>query len=95
MAHLNEDTPIDSFVERTLGKLLHYENKKNVDFIPTLETLLLSENLKDSADKLAIHYQTLLFRKRRLEEILGVSFEDPSVRMAILTALYLRKLKIQ
>ena len=95
VAHLNKDTPIESFVESTLGKLLHYENKKNVDFMPTLEILLLSENLKDSADKLEIHYQTLLYRKRRISEILGVSFEDPAARMAILTALYLRKLKMQ
>ena len=63
--------------------------------MPTLEILLLSENLKDSADKLEIHYQTLLYRKRRISEILGVSFEDPAARMAILTALYLRKLKMQ
>jgi len=90
---LSTGPQIEAFIERTLGKLLHYENRKNVDFMSTLETLLLSENLKESADKLSVHYQTLLFRKRRLEQILGVSFDNPASRMALLTALHLQKLK--
>ena len=93
MSSFNEQNLITAFIERTLGKLLHYDNKKKVEFISTLEALLLSENLKESADKLSVHYQTLLFRKNRLENILGVSFDDPSVRMSILTALYLQKLQ--
>jgi DNA-binding PucR family transcriptional regulator len=81
------------FLERTLGKLLNYENKKKMEFLHTLEVILLSDNLKEAADRLEIHYQTLMFRKKRLEKILGLSFDDFSARMAILTAIYLFKLK--
>ena len=93
LSRFQDQVEMDEFIERTLGPLLHYEGKSSADFLLSLEMFLLSENLKESADNLSIHYQTLLFRKRRVEEILGVSLKDPSTRMSILTALHLLKLK--
>jgi PAS domain S-box-containing protein len=89
----SDQIQITMFIERTLGKLLNYENNKKMEFLHTLEVILLSDNLKEAADRLEIHYQTLMFRKKRLEKILGLSFDDFSARMAILTAIYLFKLK--
>lgn len=95
LPYIDDSTPRNEFIEITLGKLLRYDNKKNVDFLQTLETLLLSVNLKEAAARLSIHYQTLMFQKRRMEKILGVSLEEPLARMSILTALFLLKLKKQ
>jgi PAS domain S-box-containing protein len=89
----NDEAQIASYIERTLGKLLHYDKNKRQTFLDTLEIILMSDNLKEGAGKLSIHYQTLMFRKQRLEQILGVSFDDFSSRMAILTALHLLKLR--
>ena len=90
---LTDEIQIAAFIERTLGKLLHYDKRKNEAFLETLETILTSDNLKECADKLSIHYKTLLFRKRRLEKILEVSLDDFSPRLTIITALQLLKLK--
>ena len=89
----NDDVQITEFIDRTLGKLLEYDKRKNEAFLETLEIILTSDNLKGSANKLSIHYHTLMFRKKRLEKILAVSFDEFSSRMAILTALHLLKLR--
>lgn len=89
----NDENRVEAYVERTLGNLLTYDKRKRADFLQTLEIILMSDNLTKGAEKLSIHYKTLLFRKHRLEKILGVSFDDFSSRMAILTALYLLKMR--
>ncbi|MBV5336906.1 MAG: helix-turn-helix domain-containing protein [Deltaproteobacteria bacterium] len=52
---------------------------------------MVSENLKETASQLSIHYKTLMFRKKKLEEILGVSFDNLASRMAVLGAVQLLK----
>ncbi len=84
----------DAYIERMLGKLLQYDNKRKGEmFLETLEIILSVENMKQGAEQLAIHYQTLLFRKQRLEKILGASLDDFAVKMSLLTALHMLKLR--
>lgn len=92
-ACLTHESQVAEFIDRSLGRLLNYEKKKKEEYLATLEIILESDNLKESASKLAIHYHSLLFRKQRLEKILGVSLDSISVRMSILTALQLLKLR--
>jgi PAS domain S-box-containing protein len=87
------ESHIAEFIDRSLGRLLNYEKKKKDEYLATLEVILESDNLKESASKLAIHYHSLLFRKQRLEKILGVSLDAISSRMTILTALQLLKMR--
>ncbi len=88
-----DEVQITAYIERTLGKLLTYDKKKGGAYLATLEIILMSDNLKDGADKLSIHYQTMMFRKRRLETILGISFDDFQSRLTISTALQMLKLR--
>ena len=48
--------------------------------------------IRSVADELFIHTKTLLFRKHRIEEILGESLEDPAIRMNLALALQLHEL---
>lgn len=84
---------IDAYIERTLGKLLSYDNKKRKEYLDTLVLVVDSNNLKETAAQLGIHYKTLMFRKQRLEEILGISLDEFSARMAVATAIHLMKLR--
>ena len=88
-----DESQITAYIERTLGKLLTYDKKKDGTYLATLESILTSDNLKDGADKLTIHYQTMMFRKRRIETILGISFDDFQSRLALSTALQMLKLR--
>jgi len=92
LPYINDQNEITAYVERTLGKLLRYDKGRMVKYFKTLEVILMSDNLKESAGMLSIHYKTLMFRKRRLEKILGISFDNFASRMMVATAIQLMKL---
>lgn len=91
--YFSDQEQIELFVERTLGKLLLYESAKNVDYLLTLEAILESSNLHDTAKRLFIHPKTLDYRKRRIEVILGVSLDSFETQLALGMALKLRKMR--
>ena len=95
LSRFTDKEEIAQYIQRTLGKILVLEKKKREAYLDTLEIILMSDNQKDGALKLGIHYKTLMFRKQRIEKTLEVSFDDFSARMAILTALHLLKLHKQ
>ena len=90
----NDSRQRDAYIDRMLGKLLQFDNKRKGEmFLETLEVILSVDNMKQAAETLSIHYQTLLFRKQRLEKILGISFDDFSINLSLLVALHLLKLR--
>ena len=93
LPYLNDHNQIDAYINRTLGNLLRYDKKKRGEYLETLETIIASDNLKEAASQLSIHYKSLMFRKQRLEEILGISLDVFSSRMAVATAVHLMKLR--
>jgi len=88
---INDQQQLHDYVDRTLGNLLRQGQQKQKKLLVTLESILVSENLKETASQLSIHYKTLMFRKKKLEEILGVSFDNLASRMAVLGAVQLLK----
>ncbi len=93
LPYLQDQKQIDAYIERTLGNLLRYDKKKRVEYTDTLALIIESDNLKEAASQLGIHYKSLMFRKQRLEEILGVSLDVFASRMAVATAVHLMKLR--
>lgn len=82
------------FVERTLGSLIRHDTKKGTDYIATLEVLLQAPNLKDAAQQLFLHYNTLAFRKRRIEKILDCAISEFEVKVTLAAALKLYRLML-
>lgn len=80
------------YVHKMIGSLIENDNEKGSDFLITLEEIIQSNNLKDAAKRLFIHYKTLVFRKRRIEKILGVSLDHSDTRLALAAAIKLHKL---
>jgi len=85
-------TEVEDYIERNLGNLIRYEKNKKTEFLLTLEALLESDNLKAAAQKLFVHEKTMQFRKKQIEQILGVSLASFETRMVLAAALKLRKL---
>lgn len=83
---------IEGFLHYTLGKLVEYDQRKRGRLIETLEMILRETNFREAAEAMSVHPKTLLFRKNKIEEILGESLEDPVVRMNLLMALQLNEL---
>ena len=52
-----------------------------------------SNDLKRAAEKMYMHYQSLMYRKRKMEKILEISLDDSASRLTVQIALQLWKLQ--
>ncbi|MDI6871179.1 MAG: PucR family transcriptional regulator ligand-binding domain-containing protein [Bacillota bacterium] len=82
---------LQEFFRETVGSLVDYDREHGTTLCETLERFLeLSGNRKESARQLYIHRNTLNYRLRRIEELLGVDLGDPEARLKLLVALRAR-----
>jgi len=75
-------TELDSFVHDTVRPLLEHDRNHQAELCKTLETFFECHgNIKKVADRLFTHYNTVLYRIKRIEEITGVDLSDPEQRL--------------
>jgi PAS domain S-box-containing protein len=79
----------DEFVQEQIGKLILYDQEKGSNLLITLEEILQNSNLKKTAEKMFLHPKTVVFRKQRIEKILGISIDLFETRLALAVALKL------
>jgi len=77
------------FVKEQIGTLIRYDEEKGTNLVTTLEEILQHSNLKKTAEKMFLHPKTVVFRKQRIEKILGVSLDSFETRLALGVALKL------
>ncbi|HWQ62322.1 MAG TPA: PAS domain S-box protein, partial [Negativicutes bacterium] len=94
LAHFSGEELSREFVAGRIGKLIEYDSRKNTCLLATLEEILRSASLKEAAQRLYLHYNTAIFRKRRIEKILGVSIDDFEDRLALSAAIKLHRLDL-
>lgn len=80
------------FIETTIGKLIRYDYDKGTSYLSTLEVILQCSNLKEAAQLLFLHHNTVVFRKRRIEEILDRSIHEFDTKVMLAMAIKLYKL---
>ncbi len=89
---LLETAELRSFYRETLGELAD-ERYANEEFITTLETFFDEHgNLSQTANKLHVHRNTLLYRMERIAQIGNFDLENPETRLAVNLALKIRRL---
>ena len=93
LARNGDRSQIDLFVRHTLGKLFDYDREKNAHLAETLVAILKGGSLHSVAAAMYVHPKTLLFRKHRIEEILGEPLDNPRLRMNLELAFQLNELR--
>ncbi len=84
---------LKDFYETILSKLVEYDRKKSTDLIKTLEAYFeYNGNLTRMSENLYTHYNTILYRINRINEITGMSLENAEDRLNLEIALKIRKL---
>jgi purine catabolism regulator len=92
---LLETPELRSFYRETLGELAD-ESQGNEDFILTLETFFEEHgNLSQTANRLHVHRNTLLYRMERIGQLGGFDLENPETRLAVHLALKIRRLLLR
>jgi purine catabolism regulator len=83
----------DRLVDRYLQPLLDYDSSRNAALTQTVSTYLNNlGNARKTADELFLHLTTVKYRLGRAETELGMSLDDPDIRLCIQMALRHRDL---
>ena len=89
--YLNEE--LEDFYNTTLKPLVDYDNKKTTELVRTLEVYFsCSGNLTKISKELFAHYNTVLYRISRINEITGMNLENPHNRLNLEIALKIKEL---
>lgn len=74
----------DKLVQETLGSLLEYSLKNREKLLLTLEAYFFCfGNLKKMSETLRTHYNTIIYRIKRIEELTGLSLDNEEDRLTL------------
>ena len=82
----------DEFRQQVLGALETYDRQHGADLIPTLEAYFdAGASPKETAARLHLHRNTVLYRLQRIGDISGLRLDDPTTCLSLQLALRLRQ----
>lgn len=83
---------LKSIYEKNLGKLEQFDTVHNSDYMNTLQVFLLSDcNLLETASKMHTHRNTVIYRLKKIKELLGTELADFNVKFDLLMAFFIRE----
>lgn len=84
---------LEDFYESTLKALADYDEKKSTDLVATLHSYFDNNgNLTRVSERLFAHYNTILYRMKRIEEITGMDLNDSTDRLNLEIAIKIKEL---
>jgi purine catabolism regulator len=84
---------LERFVEDLLQPVFEYDRLKNGELVNTLETYyLVNRNLKLTSKKMFTHYNTILYRIKKIEELTGITLDNPESALNLEIAVNILKL---
>lgn len=94
LASFETSPALRDFVEGSIGPIVQYDQRKNVELLTTLETYLANGcNLTTSAAQLGIHRNTLKYRLARVKALSGLDPDDPADRFNLQLAAGMRAVR--
>lgn len=79
---------LSNFCQDLLGPLLDYDRHKRAEMVETLDTYIAAGcSPSETAARLHLHRNTVLYRLRRIRELLGRDPDDPEQRLGLQLAL--------
>jgi predicted DNA-binding protein YlxM (UPF0122 family) len=78
--------------QNNLGVLEAFDAAHDSDYMDTLRTFLLSDcNLLETADKMHTHRNTVIYRLKKIKDILETELNDSKIKFDLLMAFYIRE----
>ncbi|MFS8541465.1 MAG: helix-turn-helix domain-containing protein, partial [Tissierellales bacterium] len=84
---------LEDFYNKTLKVLVDYDRKKSTELVKTLIAYFkYNGNLSKMSQYLYTHYNTVLYRINRIEEITGMNLNNPNDRLNLEIALKIKEI---
>lgn len=94
LQHVPRDALQDNWYYRTVVQLNDNDRDKNKVLLRTLEIFLdTGGNIKDTAERLFVHRNTLIYRLERIEAFTGVNLRDTKTQLNLSVALQAYRLR--
>ena len=88
LMELEDREMLQDYQYQILGKLIEYDDENHTELIKTLQAYFAcNENLKDTAEMIFNHPNTIKYRIKRIEEILGIDLDNTHDKYELYNAL--------
>ena len=78
--------------QKSLGVLEEFDALHDSDYVDTLRTFLLSDcNLLETASSMHAHRNTIVYRLKKIKELLHTELNDSKIKFELLMAFYIRE----
>lgn len=89
---IKDNRVLKRIIEEQIGILLAYDQENASEFLPTLDVYLQENcNITNTTGRLFVHRNTVKYRIRRIQELLGKDLHDVNVQFNLRLALKIRK----
>ncbi len=93
LMRVREIEELERYREKYLGELIRYDREHATELLKTLDVMIKTDgNMKNAAQELFIHYNTLRYRLRRIRELSGVEFSSWEMVARVAVALQAHQL---
>lgn len=90
---MDDKTTIREYYMEMMGKLLKYDETSQTDYCQVLESYLNhSGSVKDTADELFVHRNTINKKINKIEEITGFDLSDLDIRVRFKVAFMIQEI---
>ena len=92
-ADIKDKDKLLSYVPESLQKLYEFDKQKNGELVDTLECFLNNkQSLKQTSNKLFVHYRTVSYRLEKIKEISSMDFDNPAEILAVRNGMVIYRL---
>jgi purine catabolism regulator len=89
---MTQHTELEDFYRQTAGALIAYDERTGAGLMETLDAYFVCHGSPtDTAKRLHLHRNTVLYRLRRIEELGGLRLDDPATRLNLHLCLRIRE----
>ena len=93
LRHLSEHEKIARYCHRAIPFLVEYDRANGTELLDTLHTYLdCSCSIKDTAEALFLHRNSVIYRINKIGSICGIDLDDPGIRFSLRLSLLILRL---
>lgn len=83
---------LEDIYQEHLGKLEQFDNQHDTPYMETLRIFLLSDcSLIDTASRMHVHRNTIIYRLGKIKELLGTELDNSKIKFNLLMSFYIRE----